>query len=79
LHLLLILGLFLLVVGGVVDGYSTEEVELISLDPKNNLVPDRFKNLKKFPKKIRYGGGALFYHGKNLYLTPENFELFLTK
>jgi hypothetical protein len=51
------------------NGRLSDTVELISLDPKNNPVPDRFKNLKKFPINIRWGGGALFSHGKNPNLT----------
>jgi hypothetical protein len=40
-----------------------DTVELISLDPKNNPVPDRFKTLKKCIFPINNGGGALLSPG----------------
>ena len=57
-------GLFLLVVCGKTANGWTDTVELVSLDPRNNPVPDRFKELNKFPSLIQYsGGGALFSPG----------------
>jgi hypothetical protein len=57
--------MFLLVIGGVSDGSKiTDELELISLDPKNNPVPDRLKNLNKFPTNIFRGGGAMWTQGE---------------
>jgi hypothetical protein len=50
------------VVGGKtgVGPHGHDSVELISLDPENNPVPERFKKMKKFPFKIpgAYGGGS---------------------
>jgi hypothetical protein len=65
----LLLGLFILLVGGNLSnpGSPTDTVEFISLDPKNNPVPDRYKNIKNFPVKIWRGGGVLFSHSKNLH------------
>jgi hypothetical protein len=61
----------------VVGGYiyqATDTVELISLDPKNNPVPDRFKNLNKFPVKIFSGGGACFSHGNFFFLVHQMYS-----
>jgi hypothetical protein len=58
--------MFLLVIGGLDSTYSeTDVVELISLDPKNNPVPARLKNLKKFPIIIFSGGGAMLTQGQS--------------
>jgi hypothetical protein len=55
--------MFLLVIGGYTDN-STDVAELISLDPKNNPVPARLKNLNKFPTSINSGGGAMLIQGQ---------------
>jgi hypothetical protein len=58
--------MFLLVIGGEDSTFSvTDVVELISLDPKNNPVPARLKNLKKFPTSIDSGGGAMLTQGQS--------------
>jgi hypothetical protein len=57
--------MFLLVIGGLDStGNISDVVELISLDPKNNPVPARLKNLHKFPTKIDNGGGAMLTQGQ---------------
>jgi hypothetical protein len=63
--------LFLLLIGG--SGYNglSDEVELTSLDPKNNPVPERLKSLNKFPLKIWFGGGGVFSSGNNTGNTRE--------
>jgi hypothetical protein len=43
---------------------STDALELISLDPKNNPVPAQLKNLNKFPTNILGGGGAMLTQGQ---------------
>jgi hypothetical protein len=58
--------MFLLVIGGLDStGNISDVVELISLDPKNNPVPARLKNLKKFPTIITTGGGAMLTQGQS--------------
>jgi hypothetical protein len=57
--------MFLLVIGGFDSaGKLTDELELISLDPKNNPVPARLKNLNKFPTRLDLGGGAMLIQGQ---------------
>jgi hypothetical protein len=56
--------LFLLVIGGIDSSIcGTDDVELISLDPKRNPIPARYRKLQRFPKKIWWGGGASFAAG----------------
>jgi hypothetical protein len=52
----------------------TDEVELISLDPRNNPVPDQLRNMNRFPGiGISRGvGGALSTSGKNMYYQIES-------
>lgn len=38
-------------IGGWVDVDGNDKVKLISLDPSNNPVPDRLKNLARFPRR----------------------------
>jgi hypothetical protein len=47
----------------VIGGQHSTGVELISLDPKNNPVPDRLKNLNQFPTGICHGGGGMLTQG----------------
>jgi hypothetical protein len=53
---------FLLVIGGSgARGHDCEhQVELVTLDPVNNPVPDQLANLNKFPAFIRSGTGTSF-------------------
>jgi hypothetical protein len=56
--------MYILVIGGeTANSGVSNEVELISLDLKNNPVPARFRNLNTLPLKVNRGGGALFTAG----------------
>jgi hypothetical protein len=74
---------FLLVIGGVRNGNdpgityfnrTSDEVELISFDPRNNPVPDQLGNMNRFPWLGIRGcvGGALSTSGKSLYIQPKS-------
>lgn len=52
-----------MVIGGRSVHSVTDDVELISLDPRNYPIPFRLQNLKRFSKKVWWGGGALFSPG----------------
>jgi hypothetical protein len=62
---------FLFVIGGDTADGVTDVVELISLNPCKNPVPARLTKLKRFPRKIHSGGGALLD-----VLDPGNFLYF---
>jgi hypothetical protein len=59
--------MFLLIIGGWSGSsnshYPTDTVELISINSKSNPVPEQFKNLKKFPIKIRKGCAGILSPG----------------
>ena len=50
-----------MLVGGGYAGMDT--VELISLDPENNPVPQCLRHLKPFPKVISFASGATLEKG----------------
>jgi hypothetical protein len=65
------LGIFLVIVGGLSANGTTDDVEVISLDPENNPVPTKLQKLNKFPQKIYGGGGGLLKPGQyqfNIYI-----------
>jgi hypothetical protein len=68
---------FLMVIGGFTGSFASAEVELVSLDAKNNPVPSRLQKLGNFPSSRGFAHGALFrpckYHrvGAGVFGGPE--------
>jgi hypothetical protein len=55
---------FLLVVGGVADSGASSVVEVVSLDPETNPVPNCLEELNSFPTILSQGAGAVLGSGK---------------
>jgi hypothetical protein len=55
----------LLVVGGKAESGSLSDVEVVSLEPETNPVPDCLAELKSFPTTVSWGAGGVLGSGKS--------------
>jgi hypothetical protein len=56
--------LHLFVIGGYTHDDQVQDVELISLDERNNPLPTRLQKLKKFPEPFLCGAGGRLNTGE---------------